>query len=89
MESFAHCRQDLWGGDILAVSVVPPVTLLVQVTDGDGNAEHIRTLRALDSTRTFQLAGWKIVDTLGESLKQLIDGNPSLPRYLEDHLSRW
>ena len=68
--SFAHVRQDLWGGDILAVSVMPPVTLLVQVTDGAGNAEHIRNLRALDSTQTLKLAGWKIVVHAWRKLKK-------------------
>lgn len=57
---FAHVRQDLWGGDILAIGVNPPRTLLVQVTNGDGNAEHVRKLSALESTKTLKLAGWVI-----------------------------
>ena len=58
--SFAHIRQDLWGGDILAISLTPPMTMLVQVTDGIGNAEHIRKLRALESTDLLKAAGWHL-----------------------------
>lgn len=58
--SFAHIRQDLWGGDILAISITPPITVLVQVTGGDGNAEHIRKLQAMPSTDLLKAAGWNL-----------------------------
>ena len=67
---FAHCRQDLWGGDLLAISVNPPMTVLIQVTDGDGNAEHVRNLQALESTQTLKLAGWKIFVHAWRKLKK-------------------
>ena len=57
---FAHIRQDLWGGDILAVCLAPPMTVLVQVTDAVGNAEHVRKLRAKDSTDLLKAAGWTL-----------------------------
>lgn len=57
---FAHVRQDLWGGDILAIRRSPPTTMLVQVTDGDGNAEHIRKLEAMPSTGLLKSAGWSL-----------------------------
>jgi hypothetical protein len=58
--SFAHVRQDLWGGDIIAINLTPPMTLLVQVTDGNGNAEHIRKLQAMSSTDLLKSAGWSL-----------------------------
>lgn len=58
--SFAHLHQDLWGGDILAISVNPPTTMLVQVTSGSNSSARVEKLRALESTKTLKLAGWLI-----------------------------
>ena len=58
--SFAHIRQDLFGGDILAVSLAPPMTLLVQVTSGAHSADHVEKLRAMPSTDLLKAAGWQL-----------------------------
>ena len=57
---FAHVRQDLWGGDIIAISLAPPMTLLVQVTSGAHHADHLEKLRSLESTDLLKAAGWSL-----------------------------
>ena len=59
-QAFAHVHQDLWGGDILAISIAPPITLLVQVTSGSHSADRVKKLRLMPSTDLLKAAGWKI-----------------------------
>lgn len=58
---FAHVRQDLFGGDILAISLAPPITMLVQVTTATNNADHVKKFRAKESTDLLKAAGWTLV----------------------------
>ena len=54
---FAHVRQDLWGCDILAVSIAPPMVMLVQTTSGSNGAERVKKLQQMDSTDLLKAAG--------------------------------
>jgi len=56
----AGVRQDLWGGDILAVKPGKP-PLLVQTTTQSNQSARIAKLRALPSTTRLLRAGWAIV----------------------------
>ena len=56
----AKIRQDLWGGDILAVKQGEP-PLLVQTTTQSNQSARITKLRALPSTTYLLRAGWQIV----------------------------
>ena len=56
----AKIRQDLWGGDILAVKQGEP-PLLVQTTTRANQSARIAKLRALPSTTFLLRADWQIV----------------------------
>lgn len=55
--TFAHVRQDLWGCDIMAISIAPPMIMLVQTTSGSNGADHVKKLRDKDSTDLLKAAG--------------------------------
>jgi hypothetical protein len=69
-QAHAKIHQDLWGGDILAISISPPMTVLVQVTSGAHGAERVKKLQTLESTQILKLAGWDVCVHAWRKLKK-------------------